>query len=170
MNWIQVVYFKLKHIWPLFAPAKAKRTGSFFNESKSQSKFGLVVSSNDNYFTEELVNILWIEIKLFISNWKRFDLYLPLLKLKNRACFLLPFRQIFEWKHEISANLTFNNMNSVHKIPTSSSVKQFSLGDNFKVKFISYQSLNVWYAGMIWYVCILASLVPVFSADDRVAM
>ena len=44
MNWIQVVYFKLKEISPVFAPAKAK----------------------------------------------------------NRAYFLLPFRQIFEWKHEIS--------------------------------------------------------------------
>ena len=47
--WIQVVYFKLKEIWPLFSIAKAKKTGSFFffflNESNSQSKFGLEVSS-----------------------------------------------------------------------------------------------------------------------------
>ena len=28
-------------------------------------------------FTEELVDISWVEFKLFISNWKRFD---PLLK------------------------------------------------------------------------------------------
>ena len=46
MNWIQVVYIKLKRIWSLFAPAKAKKTDLFFlNESKSQSKFGLEVSS-----------------------------------------------------------------------------------------------------------------------------
>ena len=50
MNWIQVVYFKLKEIWPLFSPAEATKTGSFFTslppkqmkiwkyETKSQSK------------------------------------------------------------------------------------------------------------------------------------
>ena len=30
MNWIQVVYFKLKEIWLLFSNAKAKKTGLFF--------------------------------------------------------------------------------------------------------------------------------------------
>ena len=30
MNWIQVVYFKLKEIWPLFSNAKAQKTSSFF--------------------------------------------------------------------------------------------------------------------------------------------
>ena len=29
MNWIQVVCFKLKEIWPLFAPAKAKKSSLF---------------------------------------------------------------------------------------------------------------------------------------------
>ena len=56
MNWIQVVYFKLKEIWPQLSPAKAKKPGSFFTslplkqmkiwkyETKSQSK-GQEVSS-----------------------------------------------------------------------------------------------------------------------------
>ena len=30
MNWIQVVYFILKEIWPLFSPPKAKKPSSFF--------------------------------------------------------------------------------------------------------------------------------------------
>ena len=30
MNWIPVVYFKLKEIWPLFSLAKAKKLSSFF--------------------------------------------------------------------------------------------------------------------------------------------
>ena len=40
MNWIQVVFFKLKEIWMLFSNAKAKKNGLFFflNESKSRSK------------------------------------------------------------------------------------------------------------------------------------
>ena len=60
INRIQVVYFKRKEIWSLFAPAKAKKTGSFFflNESNSQSKFGLEkLAPNDNHFTEELIGI-----------------------------------------------------------------------------------------------------------------
>ena len=57
----------------------------------------LKLSPNENYFSEELVGILWTEFKLFISNWKRFDLYLPLLKPKNRVRFLLPFHQS-KWK------------------------------------------------------------------------
>ena len=40
-------------------------------------------------FTEELVDISWVELKLLISNWKRFDFYFPLLKPKNWARFLL---------------------------------------------------------------------------------
>ena len=136
MNWIQVVYFKLKGIWPLLAPAKAKKTSSLFftslppnlwMKSNLSANLALKLAPNDNSFTEELVGILWTEFKLFISNWKRFDLYFPLLKPKNRARFLLPVRQS-KWKHEsmkanLSANLTLNNLNSVHKIPNSSSVK-----------------------------------------------
>ena len=30
MNWIQVVYFKLKEIWLLISPAKAKKPSLFF--------------------------------------------------------------------------------------------------------------------------------------------
>ena len=72
--------------WPLLKP---KKTGSFFFWMKAIPSPNLVLRSapNDNYFTEELVGILWIEFKLFISNWNRFDLYFPLLKPKNRACF-----------------------------------------------------------------------------------
>ena len=46
MNWIQVVYFKLKQIWLLFSIAKAKKPSSFLlNESKYQPKFDLEVRS-----------------------------------------------------------------------------------------------------------------------------
>ena len=38
-------------------------------------------------FTEELVGISWVDFKLFISNWKRFDLYFSMLKPKKRARF-----------------------------------------------------------------------------------
>ena len=64
----------------------------------------LKIAPNENYFTEELVSILWTEFKLFISNWKRFDLYLALLKPKNRARFLVPFCQS-KWKHLSSLNV-----------------------------------------------------------------
>ena len=45
INPIQVIYFKLKESWPLFSIAKGKKQALFFNESKSQSKFGLEVIS-----------------------------------------------------------------------------------------------------------------------------
>ena len=106
----------------------------------------LKLAPNENYFTEELVGILWIEFKLFISNWKRFCLFLPLLKAKKTRSFFTSLTQNLLMKANLSANLTLNNLNSAHKIPTSSPVKYFSLGDNFKAKFISYQSLNEWYA------------------------
>ena len=48
----------------------------------------------ENYFTEELVGLLWTEFKLFISNWKRFDLYLALLKPKKNALFYFPSANI----------------------------------------------------------------------------
>ena len=71
----------------------------FWMKPNLSQNLALKLAANNNYFTEELVGILWIEFKLFISNWKRFDLYLPLLKPKNWARFLFPFRQTFEWKH-----------------------------------------------------------------------
>ena len=37
MNWIQVVYFKLKEIWLLFSNAKAKKTELFFYFPSSKS-------------------------------------------------------------------------------------------------------------------------------------
>ena len=107
MNWIQVVSFKLKEIWQLFSIAKAKKLSSFFtsllpkhesmkaNLSQKAMKLGL----NDNWGTGRY---LLIEFKLFISNWKRFDLYFPLLKPKNRAHFLLPFRQSMKVWNQIS--------------------------------------------------------------------
>ena len=106
MNWIQVVYFKLKEIWPLFSPAKAKKPSSFFTSlppkhesmkpNLSQKVRKLV--PNDDCFTEELVGILSIEFKLFISNWKRFDCYFPLLKPKKGFVF-------FWTKSNLSQNL-----------------------------------------------------------------
>ena len=48
----------------------------------------LKLSPKENYFTEELVGILWTEFKLLISNWSRFDLYLPLLKPKKIFSFV----------------------------------------------------------------------------------
>ena len=47
----------------------------------------LKLGPNENYCTEELVGISWIEFKLLISFWKRFDLYLPLLKPKKPSSF-----------------------------------------------------------------------------------
>ena len=58
----------------------------------------LKLASNDNYFTEELVGILWTEFKLFSSNWKRFDFYFPLLKPKKWALFYFPSAKA--WKYE----------------------------------------------------------------------
>ena len=92
MNRIQVVYLKLKEIWPLFSIAKAKKTVSFFwIKANLSQNLALMLAPNENYFTDELVGILWTEFKLFISNWNRFDLYFPLLKPKKGLFF-------FEWK------------------------------------------------------------------------
>ena len=86
MNWIQVVYIKLKQIWSLFSIAKAKKQARFFwMKANLSQNLALKLAPNENYFTAELVGILWTEFKLFIWNWKRFDLYFPLLKPKNRA-------------------------------------------------------------------------------------
>ena len=76
MNWIQVVSFKLKEIWLLFSIAKAKKLSSFFTSlwPKHESmKANLIqkamkLGPKDNWGTGRY---LWIEFKLFISNWKR---------------------------------------------------------------------------------------------------
>ena len=100
VNWIRVVYFKLKGIWPLFSPAKAKKIGSFFlNESKSQSKFGLEVWSQWKLLHwgtgRYLMN--WIQVVYF--KLKEIWLLFSNAKSKKRAHFLLPFRQNMKvWK------------------------------------------------------------------------
>ena len=48
----------------------------------------LKLAPKENYLTEELVGILQTEFQLFISNWKRFDLYFPSLKPKKEFVFL----------------------------------------------------------------------------------
>ena len=62
MNWFQVVYFKLKEIWPLFSTAKAKILSSLFTSlDKSMkpnlSQKAMKLGPNDNCFTEELLGI-----------------------------------------------------------------------------------------------------------------
>ena len=150
MNRIQVVHFKLKEIWSLFSIAKAKKMGSFFffwMKANLSQNLALKLAPNGNYFTEELVGILWIEFKLYISNWKRFDLYLPLLKTKNRARFLFPFCQTFEWKHKISVQIWPWTIwiQFIRYLP----VPQWS-SSHWKITSRSYQSLNVW-CGMYVY-------------------
>ena len=125
MNWIQVIYFKLKEISPIFSTANHKKNWLFFTslplmqmqiwkyETKSQSKG----------YSSQLLH--WgMKFKLFISNWKRFDPYFPLLKTKKWARFLLPFRQS-KWKYEsmkpnLSQKVTkvnyFKNVNFIDKI------------------------------------------------------
>ena len=63
---------------------KPKKRAHFFNKRKSQSKFGLEVSSQWELLHWGIDRYLITEFKLFISNWKRFDLYLPLLKAKKK--------------------------------------------------------------------------------------
>ena len=71
MNWIQVVYCKLKEIWLLFSNAKAKKPSSCFTSLDESMKANL--GQKVMKFTEELFGISWIEFKLFISNSKRLD-------------------------------------------------------------------------------------------------
>ena len=61
-------------------------------------KLALKLAPNNNYSTEELVDISWIEFKLFISNWKIFDWYFPMLKPKNGLVFYFPSAKA--WKYE----------------------------------------------------------------------
>ena len=74
--WIEFKLFisNWKRFDPYF-PLLTKKTGSFFMKSDLSQNLALKLASNDNYFTEELLGILWMEFKLFISNWKRFDCY-----------------------------------------------------------------------------------------------
>ena len=50
MNWIQVVYFKLKEIDLYFPLLKPKKTG-VFRMKANLSQNALKLASNDNYFT-----------------------------------------------------------------------------------------------------------------------
>ena len=51
----------------------------------------MFILATENFFTEELVGILWTEFKLFISNWSRFDLDFPLQSQKNGLFFFFFF-------------------------------------------------------------------------------
>ena len=73
VNWIQVVNFILKEIWPLFSTSKDKKRGCFllpFRQSKwkhesikaNLSQQVLKLASND--FTEELI-VNWIQVVYF---------------------------------------------------------------------------------------------------------
>ena len=82
--------------FPFLKPKK--RALFFWMKSNLSQNLALKLASNENYFTKELVGILWTEFKLFISNWNRFDLYLPFLKPKKWAC-------LFWMKSNLSPNL-----------------------------------------------------------------
>ena len=107
-NWIQVVYFKLKEIWPLFCPANAKKQSSIllpFRQSKwKYESMKPNLSQKAMKLTEELFVISWIEFKLFISNWKWFDCYFPLLKPKKWACFLNEIKSQSKFGLEVGPN------------------------------------------------------------------
>ena len=63
------------------------------------SQKAMKLGPNDNCFTEKL---LWIEFKLFISNWKRFD---PAKAKKIELVFYFPSAKA--WKYEsIKPNLS----------------------------------------------------------------
>ena len=94
----------------LYLPLLKPKKGFFFwLKAIPSPNLALKLAPNDNYFTEELVGRLWTEIMLFISFWKRFDLYFPLLKTKKTGSFftsLLP-KQMKTWKYEsMQANLS----------------------------------------------------------------
>ena len=70
MNWIQVVYFKLKEIWPLFSTAKDKKRALFYFPSTKANENMKVWNqicqevTKVNYFTEELI-VNWILVVYF---------------------------------------------------------------------------------------------------------
>ena len=88
MNWIQVVYFQLKEIGPLFSPTKAKKPRSFFTSLDESMKPNL--SQKAMKFTKELVDISWVEFKLFIFQLKEiWPLFSPTKAKKPRSFFML---------------------------------------------------------------------------------
>ena len=89
--------------FPLLKPKKQAPSFFFWMKANLNQNLALKLGPNENYFTEELVGILWIVFKLFISNWKRFDRYFPLLKTKKRAHFYFPSAKANE---SMKANLS----------------------------------------------------------------
>ena len=94
-----------KRFDPYFSPLKTKKGLNFYfpsaktwkYESKSQSK-GHEVHWGTVRYLMNCIQVVYFKLKeiwLLFSN----------AKAKNRARFLLPFRQIFEWKHEISVQI-----------------------------------------------------------------
>ena len=77
---------------------KPKNRAHFFTSLDESMKANL--SQKAMKFTEELVGISWIEFKLFISNWKRFDLYFPLLKPKKQRSFFFFLNESFCMKYQ----------------------------------------------------------------------
>ena len=77
-------------IFDLYFPLLETRKCSCFlrMETNLSPNLALKLSLNENYFTERLMGISLTEFKLFISNWKGFDLYFPLLKTRIRTHFL----------------------------------------------------------------------------------
>ena len=87
MNWIQVVYIKLKQIWSLFAPAKAKKRVPFFffwMKAIPSQNLALKLAPNDNYFIEEL-EVVYFTLKEILP------LFAPAKAKKSSSFF-------FEWK------------------------------------------------------------------------
>ena len=118
MNWIQVVYFKLKEIWPLFSPAEAKKPSSFFYfpsakawkyETKSQSK-GHEVRSQWKLLHWWTVRYLmnWIQVVYFKLK-EIWPLFSPA-KAKKQARLFVFF---FEWK-QISVAISPSAKNSMN--------------------------------------------------------
>ena len=135
-------------------------------KSNLGKNLALNLAPNDNCFTEELIDISWIEFKLSISNWKRFECYFPLLKPKKRARFLLPFRQS-KWKYEsMKPNLSQKAMKLA---PNDSYMTIF-------VSFTSYIYINTIFKvtnkleekNIFYYKC--ASFVPSNAGDDHMIM
>ena len=101
---LTVVYFKLNEIWPLFAPAKAEKVSSFFNESKPLSKSSLEVSSCELTFPAycSLVEILARRLK---RTQKEITFSLPISSFVVPLCIFSPCtiqstdtRNLFQYK------------------------------------------------------------------------
>ena len=121
--------------FPLLKPENRLVFFFFWVKVNLSQNLALKLASNDNYFTEELVGIIWIKFKLFISNWKIWPVFAPA-KAKKPSWFFLPFRQIFEWKHEIPVQIWPWTWTSVAQIFSSTyrilvKVQIFSSGYRF---------------------------------------